>query len=223
LCAAGWLSARQIGETEALGYSPGKKLTRNPALYEEWQSFASGLFGKQGLVKQFVNTTVWGHGVFGFKQILVLGALVYRKQKVRRMDLVNYLGDWMSESTIDSALKKMVDAKIVSHVDGFYVQNQNWNENLQIFTVGHPGGKARQQRIRDVVAKDRFRYGMLAREGKLTPRQRKELLKNPCVRCDKKSTQEEHFPPVKFGGKSQIHLVWAICKVCKNESFYQKD
>jgi len=224
LRAAGWLLARQIEETEALGYSPGKKLTGNPALYEEWQGIAAGLFGKQGLVKQFVNTTVWGHGVFGFKQILVLGALVYREQKVRRMDLVHYLGDWMSESTIDSALRKMVDAKIVSHVDGFYVRTQNWNENLQIFAVGHPGGEARRQRVRSVVAKDRYRYGMLAREGKLTPRQRKELLKNPCVRCDKKSTQEEHFPPTRLGGKSQIHLVWAICKPCndKTKAFIKK-
>jgi hypothetical protein len=43
LRAAGWLSARQVGETEGLGYSTGRKFERNPALYEEWQAFATSL------------------------------------------------------------------------------------------------------------------------------------------------------------------------------------
>jgi len=214
LRAEGWLTAQQVGDTEGLCYSPGKKLEQNSALFEEWQAFTTSLFGKQGLVSKFVNSPVWGHGVFGFKQTLVLGALVYRKQKFRRVDLVNYLQKLMSQSTIDSALKKMVEAKIISFTDGYYVRSQSWEENLKIFVDGHPGGKARQVRIRREVAIDRRRYANLIRDGKLSPKDREKLLRNPCVRCGRKSKEVEHFPPVKFGGNDHPHLVWAICHSC---------
>ena len=220
----GWLTAQQVGDTEGLCYSPGRKLTSNSALYEEWQAFATSLFGNQGLVSKFVNSPVWGHGVFGFKQTLVLGALVYRKQRFRRVDLVNYLQKLMSLSTIDSALKKMVEAKIISYTDGFYIRSQSWEENLKIFVDGHPGGRARQVRIRHEVAIDRRVYSNIIREGKLTPKVRKVILKNPCVRCGRKSKEIEHFPPVKFGGKDHPHLVWAICHSCnvKTKAFIKK-
>jgi hypothetical protein len=220
----GWLLAQQVGKTEGFCYSPGKKLGPNSALYEEWQAFATSLFGKQGLVSKFVNSAVWGHGVFGFKQTLVLGAIVYRKQQFRRVDLVDYFQNLMSESTIDSALKKMIETKIVTYVDGFYIRNQYWEAHLKIFVDGHPGGKARQVRIRREVTIDRRRYSNLLRDGKLTPRVRKDLLRNPCVRCGRKSKEVEHFPAVKFGGKDHPHLVWAICQGCnaRTKAFIKK-
>ena len=224
LRAKGWLTAQKVEDTEGLCYSPGRKLTSNSPLHEEWLAFATSLFGNQGLVSKFVNSPVWGHGVFGFRQTLVLGALVYRKQRFRRVDLVNYLQEFMSLSTIDSALKKMVEAKIVSYTDGFYIRSQSWEENLKVFVDGHPGGKARQVRIRHEVKIDRRIYSNLIREGKLTPIERKKLLKNPCVRCGRKSKEVEHFPPVKFGGKDHPHLVWAICHSCnaKTKAFIRK-
>lgn len=224
LCDGGWLNARRFEETEALTYRPGRLLTGKPKLHAEWQSLSSSLFGNGGLVKKFVNSAVWGHGVLGFNQTLVLGTLVYRHQSFRRVDIIKYLDGFVGVSSIDAALKTLVDAQIVRKKDGLYTRTKNWNKNLKIFLDGQKGGTARKERITREVRNDRQRYATLCRLGHLTPKERKALLTNPCLRCGGKANQVEHFPPRKFGGKDHPHLVWAICKKCNTEtkSFIRK-
>jgi len=212
LCDGGWLISRQFEETEALTYRPGRLLTSNPKLNTEWQSFASSLFGTGGLVKRFVNSAVWGHGVFGFNQTLVLGTLVYRNQSFRRIDIIKYLDGLVGISSIDTALKSLVDAKIIRKENGTYIRSREWSKNLKILLDSHPGGTARKKRIAREVRKDRNKYETLCRLGHLTPQEKRKLLKNPCLRCGGKANQVEHYPPRIYGGYDHTHLVWAICK-----------
>jgi len=186
LCDSGWLISRQFEETEALTYRPGRLLTSKPTLYAEWQSFASSLFGTGGLIKRFVNSAVWGHGVFGFNQTLVLGSLVYRNQSFRRVDIIKYLDGLVGISSIDTALRNLVDAQIISKEDGLYTRRKDWNHNLKILLDSHLGGTARKKRIAREVRKDRNKYGTLCRLGHLTPQETRKLLRNPCLRCGKK-------------------------------------
>jgi hypothetical protein len=224
LCDGGWLISRQFEETEALTYRPGRLLTGNPKLHGEWQSFASSLFGTGGLVKRFVNSAVWGHGVFGFNQTLVLGTLVYRNQSFRRVDIIKYLDGLVGISSIDTALRTLVDAQIVSKEKGTYIRSKEWSKNLKILLDSHMGGTARKKRIAREVRKDRYGYATLIRLGHLTHTERRQLLKNPCLRCGNKAKEVEHYPPRKYGGYDHTHLVWAICKKCneKTQRFIQK-
>lgn len=224
LCDGGWLSSRRFEEAEALTYRPGRLLMGKPKLHAEWQSLSSSLFGNGGLVKKFVNSAVWGHGVFGFNQTLVLGTLVYRHQSFRRVDIIKYLDGLVGISSIDSALRTLVDAQIVRKDDGLYTRTKNWNENLKVFLDGQMGGTARKKRIAREVRHDRQRYATLCRLGHLTPNERRVLLTNPCLRCGGKANQVEHYPPRKYGGDDHTHLVWAICKECnkKTRFFIQK-
>jgi hypothetical protein len=224
LCDSGWLISRQFEETEALTYRPGRLLTSKPTLHSEWQSFASSLFGNGGLVKRFVNSAVWGHGVFGFNQTLVLGTLVYRNQSFRRVDIIKYLDGLVGVSSIDTALLTLVDAQIVSKENGLYTRNKDWSKNLKILLDSHMGGTARKKRIAREVRKDRYKYGTLCRLGHLTPQEKRKLLKNPCLRCGNKANEVEHYPPRKYGGYDHTHLVWAICEDCneKTRFFIQK-
>ena len=137
---------------------------------------------------------------------------MYRKQNIRRVDIINYLSGLVGISSIDTALKKLVEAKIVLKVDGYYKRSDDWKTNLQTLVDSHLGGTARKKRIAHEVQIERRKYANLVRAGELTPRQRKKLLEKPCVRCGAKATQVEHFPPVKYGGRDHSHLVWAICK-----------
>lgn len=224
LCDGGWLSSRRFEETEALTYRPGKLLIGKPKLHAEWKSLSSSLFGTGGLVKKFVNSAVWGHGVFGFNQTLVLGTLVYRHQSFRRVDIIKYLDGLVGISSIDSALRTLVDAQIVRKEDGLYTRTKNWNKHLKTFLDGQKGGTARKERIAREVRNDRQRYSTLCRVGHLTPKERRALLTNPCLRCGGKANQVEHYPPRKYGGDDHTHLVWAICKECnkKTRFFIQK-
>ena len=214
----------QFEESEALAYSPGHRVTAKRGLNTEWQSFSTSLFGDGGLIKRFINSPIWGHGLFGFNQALVLGAVVHRKQNIRRVDIINYLSGLVGISSIDTALRKLVEAKIVVKSDGYYLRCDDWKTNLQILIDSHVGGTARKKRIARDVRIERRKYANLVRAGELTPIQRKQLLKKPCVRCGAKAKQVEHYPPVKYGGRDHTHLVWAICKECnkKTKSFIQK-
>jgi len=220
LCDGGWLISRQLEGSEALTYSPGRTLTSKPVLHAEWQSLSSSLFGTGGLVKKFINSAVWGHGLFGFNQTLVLGTLVYRSQSFRRVDIIKYLNGLVGISSIDTALRTLVDAKIVSKEDGLYTRKIDWKQNLKILLDSHMGGTARKKRIAREVRKDRYKYGTLCRLGHLTPQEKRKLLKNPCLRCGKKANQVEHYPPRKYGGHDHTHLVWAICKDCNGKTKY---
>ncbi len=224
LCDGGWLVSQQIEGSESLAYSPGRTLTTKPVLNAEWQSFASSLFGVGGLVKRFVNSAVWGHGVFGFNQTLVLGTLVYRNQSFRRVDIINYLDGLVGISSIDKALRTLIDAQIVSKENGLYIRRKDWRKNLKILLDSHMGGTARKKRIAREVRKDRYGYATLIRLGHLTHTERRQLLKNPCLRCGNKANEVEHYPPRKYGGYDHTHLVWAICKKCndKTQRFIQK-
>lgn len=214
----GWLNVTQSPVSEAYIYSPGRLLTRNPKLFEEWEVFSKAMFGRQGLVSKFKNSAVWGHGFFGWNQVLVLGMLVYRKQSFRRVDVINYLAGLVGTSSIDTALKTLTEAKILQKVDSEYTRTVDWNTRLRILVDGHPGGRARRHRIAKKVRKERYAYAKMARSGQLTPQQVKTLLKNPCLRCGKKATQKEHFPPQRLGGKDHPHLVWASCEECNDKT-----
>ena len=224
LCDGGWLISRQLEESEALTYSPGRTLTSKPVLHAEWQSLSSSLFGTGGLVRRFVNSAVWGHGVFGFNQTLVLGTLVYTSQSFRRIDIIKYLDGLVGISSIDTALKTLVGAQIISKENGLYARRKDWKQNLKILLDSQIGGTARKKRIAREVRKDRYEYATLCWLGHLTPIERKKLLKNPCLRCGKKANQVEHYPPRKYGGYDHTHLVWAICEDCneKTRFFIQK-
>jgi hypothetical protein len=224
LCDGGWLISRQFEETEALIYRPGRLLTGNPKLHTEWQSFASSLFGTGGLVKRFVNSAVWGHGVFGFNQTLILGTLVYRNQSFRRVDIINYLDGLVGISAIDTALRTLIGAQIISKENGLYARRKDWKQNLKILLDSQIGGTARKKRIAREVRKDRYEYATLCWLGHLTPKERTRLLKNPCLRCGNKAKEVEHYPPRKYGGYDHTHLVWAICEKCndKTQRFIQK-
>ena len=220
LCDSGWLVSRQLEKSEALAYSPGRTLTSKPVLHAEWQSFSSSLFGVGGLVKKFVNSAVWGHGVLGFNQTLVFGTLVYTSQSFRRIDIIKYLDGLVGISSIDTALKTLVGAQIISKENGIYTRRTDWNKNLQILLDSQIGGTARKYRIAREVRKDRYEYATLRSLGHLTPKERTQLLKNPCLRCGKKANQVEHYPPRKYSGYDHTHLVWAICEDCNKETGY---
>ena len=224
LCDGGWLSSRRFEATEALTYRPGRLLIGKPKLHAEWKSLSSSLFGTGGLVKKFVNSAVWGHGVLGFNQTLVLGTLVYRHQSFRRVDIIKYLDGFVGVSSIDNALRTLVDAQIVSKENGLYTRRRDWSKNLKIFLDSQKGGTARKERIKREVRNDRDKYANHCRLGRLTPQEKRKLLKNPCLRCGKKANEVEHYPPRKYGGHDHTHLVWAICKECnrKTKSFIQK-
>ena len=215
---AGWLNVTQSPVSEAYIYSPGRLLTRNPKLFEEWEVFSKAMFGRQGLVSKFKNSAVWGHGFFGWNQVLVLGMLVYRKQSFRRVDVINYLAGLVGTSSIDTALKTLTEAKILQKVDGKYTRTVDWKNRLRILVDGHPGGRARRHRIAKEVRKERHAYTMVARLGHLTLQEKKSLLKNPCLQCGEKAVEVEHFPPQKLGGKDHPHLVWASCKKHNKET-----
>jgi len=215
---AGWLKAQQHKDSEAFAYQPGPKLTRDSRLWGEWESLAQALFGTSGLVKRFNDSPVWGHGLFGFNQTLVLGALVYRCQAWRRVDIINYLNGLVGTSPIDTALRTLTTAGVVNWENGVYVRNLDWSTRLHALVKSHPSGLQRKLRVKYQVKAERMVYANLVRDGHLTPLQRKQLLKQPCLRCGGKATQVEHFPPQKFGGKDHPHLVWAICKDCNDKT-----
>jgi hypothetical protein len=160
----------------------------------------------------------------GFNQTLVLGTLVYRHQSFRRVDIIKYLDGFVGVSSIDNALRTLVDAQIVSKENGLYTRRRDWSKNLKIFLDSQKGGTARKERIKREVRNDRDKYANHCRLGRLTPQEKTKLLKNPCLRCGKKANEVEHYPPRKYGGHDHTHLVWAICKECnkKTKSFIQK-
>lgn len=218
LSRGGWLLARRVEGSEAFAYSPGVRLTKNEKLFDEWREFSESLFGRTGLVKRFVNSSVWGHGLLGFSQTLVLGTLVYRRQAFRRVDVRNYLAGLVGVSTIDTAIKTLLDAKVLTKEGKRFERHPKWKANLQVLLHSHIAGTARRHKIAKRVALERQSYGRLIRDGKLTSRERKNLLREPCVRCGARAEQVEHFPPRKFGGEDHIHMVWAICKHCNTQT-----
>ncbi len=215
----GWLH-QTVDNTisEAFIYSPGHRLRQDDELFANWTTIALSLFGYNGLIKPFRDSAGWGIGCLGPNGVYLLALLVRSDSRHRKQEL-DLLCEWiMSKDRVRVYLKKLVEGKIVTKSESGYQIHESWKENLQIFIDSSPSGTQRQHTVENRVKAERYFYIHIARKRKLTKNERDELLLLECVRCGGKSTEMEHWPPKKFGGYDNCHLVWSICEDCNDDT-----
>lgn len=225
----GWV--KRVEKTHGLipdRYEKGISLKNNLSLDRKWNDIAKALYGKNGLLTDFLGSPAWGHHCLNPGAIATLSVLTKAEESVTLPKLIQYLSPICSETTVRNGAKKLIKLGMVRDVSGFFVLSEDWTVLLRGYFVENPCCLDRSIKGKRVRAAEREAVRSQVTSGGLTPAEKGQLRSLPCVRCGKKATQQEHFPPKRFLKDLSKHngrdVVWAICWSCNQGTrlFIQK-
>lgn len=220
---AGWV--KRVEKTHGLipdSYEKGISLKNNPSLDRKWNDIAKALYGKKGLLTDFLGSPAWGHHCLNPGAIATLSVLIKAEESVTVPKLIQYLSPICSETTVRNGAKKLIKLGIVRDVSGIFVLSEDWSVLLRGYFVENPCCLDRSIKGKSVRASEREAVRSQVTSGALSPAEKGQLRSLPCVRCGSKATQQEHFPPKRFLKDLSKHngrdVVWAICWSCNQGS-----
>jgi hypothetical protein len=203
-------------------YKKGVRLEEDQSLDREWEAVSVALYGEHGLFTDFLGSPAWGHQCLNPGAIATLAVLNKADELVTVSNIANYFSPICSESTIRNGAKKLRELGIVRDVSGFLVLSEDWSALLGEFFVENPCCLDRSIKGKSVRAAERESVRSQVTNGGLTPAEKAQLRSLPCVRCGKKATQQEHFPPKRFLVDLPHHngrfVIWASCQECNDDT-----
>ena len=211
-----WLRSFEDDESDAYWYARGSRLTRSAGLRSDWSELADALWGPGGLLRTYEDPAALSHGMPGINGMLVLSSLAHCESPASSAALHQYLSSFMKRPTVVKRLNSAIaDGLVEATADG-YVTADDWRDKLDELVATRKAAAPRARKISGQVERDRQNYSKFRGSGRLTPQERKRLLRQPCVRCGGRASQVEHFPPKKFDGFDHRHTAFAICRGCNN-------
>jgi len=214
----GWLVSFEDDESDAYWYVHGRRLARPTALRKDWLDLADGLWGQQGLLRTYEDVAALSHGMPGINGMLVLSTLARCESPISSGELHQYLCSFMKRPTVVKRLNRLINEDLAKFTADGYVATDDWRAELDKLVATSKAGALRSEKICDQVERDRSNFSEFRGSGRLTPKERKWLRRQPCVRCGGRSSQVEHFPPKKFDGFDHRHTAFAICEQCNNDT-----
>jgi len=181
-------------------------------------TLSHSLWGKGGILREWSYPSAWGYGCIPRAVIICLAVLQRLDESISKKSLKKYLEPLVSESSFKEAIRFLTDNHLIYIECGRYALVSDWGSKVEFLLENNVACNSRQSmgdaRRRAESAANVVRVA----QGKLTQAERHQLLALPCVvkGCNRKATQEEHFPPKKYLKHLPIsthrRLVWAICK-----------
>ena len=200
LLMGGWLrQLRRIEKTKGNEYSYGdllkKKSDRNA-----WVVIGEILFGKRGLVGDWLESPLLAHGSLGPSGVMVL-SLIYRfPGQLSPADVRDFFSGIAKRDAVNGWLKKLQDeekfgCEIIELVDSHLQVSEGFKK---VIADQHDMFSPRKEKISKTAELERekhlLKHGVSIELQKL----RKMYRGLPCIRCGAPSKEVEHFPSVKY-------------------------
>ena len=223
LAASGWIT--RIKRTTRLRpdeYGKGRLVKGNSRLAKDWSLISNSLFGRGGLLDDWMYSPGWAHGCLGETGMLVLATISKSTSVLTSREIINYLEPLCSRGAVDRSLKKLESKNIACKENSEIILLPDWKQNLDEFFTSCPACNDRQVRGDEIRVYEQALVVERVRRSLLTPAEEAQLKKLLCVRCGKKGTQREHFPPMKYLEILTIvdsrHVMWSICSACNSDT-----
>ena len=182
---------------------------------------AEVLYGTKGLVTDWRFNASWGHGALNASGTLIVSTLARVEQPMSVKELVQYLKPLMNIVTARGIIRKLSSLGMVQNLNGIVSLPEDWEARLTHFLADSPSGDDRLNRANDVRRREWACQRSYIADGGLTDFELHQLRCLPCVYCQGRATEQEHFPPQRF---LQVHNVkqdplhsWAVCRTCNAE------
>lgn len=179
---------------------------------------AESLYGHDGLLSGWRYTAAWGHGALNASGTLVLAYLLRSTNQVTAKNIVDYLRPLVKTRTVRKALAKLELIQVVQRGQEHVELLPEWERNLYSFLDSCYAGTDRLERGNFKRRREWEMAEEFYRGTGMSNYDLHMLLKRPCVYCYEESSQQEHFPPLRFlefhGVKSDRLHIWAVCGEC---------
>ena len=234
----GWLhQLRRVEKTKGNEYSYGD-LLRAKSDRNAWVVIGEILFGKQGLVGDWLESPLLAHGSLGPSGVMVL-SLIYRfPGQLSPADIRDFFSGIAKRDAVNGWLKKLQDkekfgCEIIELVDGHLQVSEGFKK---VIADQHDMFSPRKEKISKTVELERekhlLKHGVSIELQKL----RKMYRGLSCIRCGATSKEVEHFPPVEYlyhqkKGERDVRedyepdrrpddwfMTFPICKACNEKT-----
>jgi hypothetical protein len=184
-------------------------------------NLAEVLYGTKGLVTDWRFNASWGHGALNASGTLIVSTLARVEQPMSVKELVQYLKPLINIVTARGILRKLSSIGIVQNLDGILSLPEDWETRLTHFLADSPSGDDRLNRANDVRRREWAHQRSYIADGGLSDFELHQLRCLPCVYCQGRATEQEHFPPQRFLQEhnlkqDRLHS-WAVCRTCNAE------
>jgi hypothetical protein len=204
-------------------YGRGRSLRGDSTSGRNIRQLAGTLFGKDGLCQELSGNPVFGHGFLNLSGLPVMGVLTHANGPISRVELRRYLSPVMQPETTARVIKRLYDLGLIDNKKKIVLVD-NWAERLEHVGKGRPAERSTRTKALHEIHRNHYR---LAR-GLPTAADRRELLKFPCVICERPAVEIEHFPPqifLKAAGlakhrsrlRAHYSFLHPICTSCHDE------
>lgn len=199
-------------------YIRGPYFDRDNSEVRAMVTLSHSLWGKGGILREWSYPSAWGYGCIPRAVIICLAVLQRLDESISKKSLKKYLEPLVSESSFKDAIRFLTDNHLIYVECGRYALVSDWRSKVEFLLENNVACNSRQSKGDARRRAESAANVVRVAQGKLTQAERHQLLALPCVvkGCNRKATQEEHFPPKKYLKHLPIsthrRLVWAICK-----------
>jgi hypothetical protein len=202
-------------------YTLSESVTSNPDLLLAISNLADSLYGSRGLITDWRLNASWGHGALNASGTLIISTLARVEQPMSVNELAQYLKPLMSVETARRVLRKLAPLGMVQNLNGIVSLPEDWEARLTHFLADSPSGDDRLNRANEIRRSEWAHQRSYIAGGGLTDFELHQLRCLPCLYCQGRTTEQEHFPPQRFLQKhnlkqDRLHS-WAVCRTCNAE------
>ncbi len=193
-------------------YIPGRQLTSNKTKLKIWQQLADQLFSANGLLIGLSGRSAFGTNFLGLNRMLIIGVLQRSKRPLSVPEIYQYIGFFMSISSVYGLFKRLEQNEIAVKVAKKWTLTSDFDRKLWEYERD-VGALKRSVKIKRRNESERGELSIRLKGGQLTHAEETAIKKDGCVRCRtlEGKLQIEHFPPRHWGGKDHPDIALAIC------------
>jgi len=199
-------------------YTLSESVTSDPDLLLAIANLADSLYGSHGLITDWRLNASWGHGALNASGTLIISTLARVEQPMSVNELAQYLKSLMSVETARRVLRKLAALGMVQNLNGIVSLPKDWEARLTHFLADSPSGDDRLNRANDVRRREWACQRSYIADGGLSDFELHQLRCLPCVYCQGRATEQEHFPPQRFLHEHNLKQdplhSWAVCRTC---------
>ncbi len=215
LCEDGWLHVAWPSEAfSAHHYELGGRLKSNRRLQREWDDLAAALFGREGILADFVDRPCFAHGSLNVNGTMIVAVLDRLGAPTDLKTLRDELSFWMTPRTIKTQLARLTKWGLVVEQGRAWALTADWKDALTVLELLGPTD--RKASVREQIRSDRLHYRLAHGWTPENEHLKKEFSGWPCCRCSRPSDTIDHFPPKVWGGHDDWFLVYPICTECNS-------
>jgi hypothetical protein len=191
----GWLRQLQrVEKTKGNEYSYGD-LLKKKSDRDAWVLIGEILFGKQGLIGDWLKSPLLAHGSLGSNGVMVCSLIDRFSGRLRMADIRDFFAGVASPDAVDGWIKKLVSKQFVVLINDYLHLSEDFNK---VIAEQHDLFSERKDKISKKAEIQRGNFLFALGVSRELQDLRKMYRGLPCIRCGSPSKEVEHFPPVEY-------------------------